>query len=192
VALAWTLIGWLTDARQEYVKTVQADQTGHLENIPPPRSPRRMLTTLGVLVVAAAVIQSGALTGGEANGGTGSTTPSAAPAPGGGGSAAPPPSGAPPPSAPAADVDVVAKGIAFVTTTWTGPAGKAFTIAYDNEDAGTPHDLALMDSSGKQVFKGEPFNGVAIKVYDVPALAAGTYKFVCTIHANMTGEATLQ
>jgi plastocyanin len=192
IALAWTLLGWLTDARQEYVKTVQAEQTGHLENIPPPRSPRRTLTVLGVLVVAAAVIQSGVFNAGEANGGTAGASPSAAPAAGGGGSAAPPASGGPPASVPPADVNVVAKGIAFVTTSWTGPAGKAFTIAFDNEDAGTPHNLALIDSTGQQVFKGEPFNGVAIKVYDVPALDAGTYKFVCTIHANMTGEATLQ
>lgn len=186
VALAWTLLGWLTDARKEYVKTVEADATGHLENIAPPRSPRRMLTILGVLVVAAAVLQSGVFTTGPANGGAGGTTPSGPPASGGEGSAAPPPSG------PAADVRVEAKGVAFVTKTWSGPAGKTFTIAFANEDPGTPHDIALIDASGTQVFKGEAFPGVDTRVYDVPALDAGTYKFVCTIHSSMTGEATLQ
>lgn len=190
VALAWTLIGWLPDAGGEYAKTVEADATGHLENIPPPRSPRRMLTVLGVLVVAAAVIQSGVFTAGPANGGTGATpsgaTPSGSGGAGGSGSAAPPPSG------PAADVQVEAKGVTFVTKSWTGPAGKPFTIAFANEDAGTPHDIALIDAGGTQVFKGDTFPGVDTRVYNVPALDAGTYKFVCTIHANMTGEATLQ
>ena len=37
------------------------------------------------------------------------------------------------------------------------------------------------------MFKGEIFNGVAVKTYDVPALAAGTYPFVCTVHPNMIG-----
>lgn len=34
-----TLVGWLIDARKEYDKTVEADRTGHLENIPAPRTP---------------------------------------------------------------------------------------------------------------------------------------------------------
>ncbi len=34
IALIVTLIGWLVDAVKEYRKTVEADQTGHLENIP--------------------------------------------------------------------------------------------------------------------------------------------------------------
>ena len=29
-------------------------------------------------------------------------------------------------------------------------------------------------------------------VYDVPSLPAGSYTFVCTIHPDMTGTATLQ
>ena len=36
------------------------------------------------------------------------------------------------------------------------------------------------------------FAGVATKVYDVPALPAGAYTFVCTIHPTMTGTATLK
>ena len=37
------------------------------------------------------------------------------------------------------------------------------------------------------VFKGEIFNGVAEKDLQVPALAAGTYQFVCSVHPNMLG-----
>ena len=43
IALVVTLVGWLVDARGEYVKTVEADSTGHLENIPPPRAPVRVV-----------------------------------------------------------------------------------------------------------------------------------------------------
>src|SRR5512140_1214843 len=52
IALVLGLVGWLPDARKEYVKTVEADQTGHLENIPEPRVPMRALTFLAILVIA--------------------------------------------------------------------------------------------------------------------------------------------
>ena len=41
IALILTLVGWLIDAVKEYRKTVEADTTGHLENIPAPRTPTR-------------------------------------------------------------------------------------------------------------------------------------------------------
>ena len=37
IALISTLVGWLIDAVKEYRKTVEADTTGHLENIPEPQ-----------------------------------------------------------------------------------------------------------------------------------------------------------
>ena len=40
IALIATLVGWLVDARKEYVKAVEADRTGHLESLPH-RGPRR-------------------------------------------------------------------------------------------------------------------------------------------------------
>jgi plastocyanin len=196
-ALVVGLIGWLFDARKEYVQTVKADQTGHLENLPAPRTPSRLFAVLAVLVVAAAVAQSGVLTTGSANGGTpGSPGPSA-------GSAAPPPSGgsggpasdapgSPPPDGGPADVTLQAKDIAFVESTWTGPAGKPFKLAFDNEDAGVPHNVAIKDASGAEVFKGDVFNGAETRVYDIPALPAGQYTYVCSVHSNMSGTATLQ
>jgi plastocyanin len=195
IALISTLIGWLFDAVAEYRQTVRADTTGHLENIPEPRSPRRLLSVLTVLIVGAAVLQSGVFVGSSANGGTGAPGASGAPSASGSpaGSGAPGGSGAPPPGAPTADVSIQAKGVAYVETTFTAPAGKPFTIAFDNEDAGTPHNIEILDASGATVFKGEIFPGVATKIYNVAALPAGSYKFLCIVHPTiMTGTATIK
>ncbi|HSH33475.1 MAG TPA: cytochrome c oxidase subunit 4, partial [Actinomycetota bacterium] len=43
ITLILTLVGWLIDAVKEYRKTVEADTTGHLENIPAPRTPKVLL-----------------------------------------------------------------------------------------------------------------------------------------------------
>jgi plastocyanin len=84
-------------------------------------------------------------------------------------------------------VNLKALGLAFDPKSLTAPAGKAFQIAFDNQDAGIPHDVAIKDGSGKEVFKGDLVTGVAQKTYEVPALQAGSYTFVCTVHPTMTG-----
>ena len=201
IALASTLIGWLVDAVHEYRRTVEADLTGHLENGAPPNAPSRLLSGLIVLLVAAVVLQSGLIGSGAANGGTAGSTPSGAPgsgaptsgAPASGGPAASGAApGAPGPGGGAAGVKITAQGIAFLEKTITAPSGKPFTIEFVNQDVGTPHDVAFNDGSGVAVWKGEVFNGVATKTYQVPALPAGTYTFFCVVHQNMTGTATLQ
>ena len=192
IALILTLIGWLTDARKEYVKTVEADETGHLEPLPNPKTPRALLGTLALMLIAAFVIQAGWLPPRAANGAAPSGAPGASGAPPASGE--PETSGGPPPSGPAADATVHAKGVAFVEPSITVPRDKPFKLAFVNEDQGTPHNVAIHEGSptGKEVFKGEVFPGVATKVYDVPALPDGTYAFVCTVHPTMTGPVTLQ
>ncbi len=74
----------------------------------------------------------------------------------------------------------------------TAPADKAFVIAFDNQDAGTPHNIQIKDSAGEVKFTGATFNGVAKQDYQVPALAAGSYPFLCTVHPTMTGTLTVQ
>lgn len=96
------------------------------------------------------------------------------------------------PAAPAASADpnapaIVAKDIKFVTAQVNVPAGKAFGLSFDNQD-GAPHNVAIYtDSSASQsVFQGEIFSG-ATRVYQVPALAPGSYFFRCDVHPDMTG-----
>ena len=199
IALITTLIGWLTDAVLDYRRVVEAETTGHIDNGPPPATPRRMFTVLVVLIVGAAVLQSGVFTTESAVGAGGPTASGSpgAPPPASGPPASGPPASGPPASgepggAVTADATVHAQGIAYVDTTFTAPAGKPFTLAFVNEDQGTPHNVELKDASGKVAYKGEIFNGVETRVYEVPALPAGTYPYVCSIHSNMTGTATLQ
>jgi plastocyanin len=112
---------------------------------------------------------------------------------------APAPSKTPPPSAEASagasdaasgNVQISASGVKFEQASVDVPAAAGFKIDFDNKDAGTPHDIVIHkgDANGEVVFKGEQFAGVKVMVYDVPALEAGAYTFVCSIHpALMSG-----
>ena len=195
LALVVSLLGWLNDARKEYVKVEQADVTGHLENLPDPRMRSTLLAVFAVLIVGAVLLQTGILPPGQAVGGA----PGESAAPGGGGapgeSAGPGGGGGEPgASMPAADVVLTAKGIAFLESSFSAPADTPFTIAFNNMDAGTPHNVAIHEESatGPEVWKGEIFNGPEIRVYDVPPIAAGAYTFICTVHPNMTGTANIE
>ena len=63
-------------------------------------------------------------------------------------------------------------------------------IHFENKDAGNVHNVAIKDASGAEVFKGDLVTGPGSADYQVPALAAGKYPFVCTVHANMQGTIT--
>jgi plastocyanin len=109
-------------------------------------------------------------------------------------SAAPGASGEPAPSGEAGQgptLVVSALNIAFEQSELSAPAGTPFKIDFENKDAGIPHNVEIKDAGGTSVFQGEIFNGVDKRVYDVPALAAGSYTFVCTVHPNMTGTLTV-
>ena len=96
----------------------------------------------------------------------------------------PPPSGsaAPTGSAAATVVQVAALNIAFDPTELSAPADQAFQIEFANNDPSIPHNVAIKDAAGAEVFNGEIFTGVETRTYDVPPLAAGTYQFVCSVH----------
>lgn len=118
---------------------------------------------------------------------SGSVEPSASP------SAPASPTPAASTSAPAGEVlEISAQNIAFDTTQEAIPADTPFQIRFVNNDQDIPHDIAIRDASGAEVFKGETFPGVDERTYDVPPLAAGEYTFVCTVHPNMTGTLTAE
>jgi plastocyanin len=192
IALVVGLLGWLADARKEYVKVEEADRTGHLENIPEPRTPSTLIAVFTVLILGAVALQTGLLPPGQASGGD-PGGPGASPAPGSTGG--PPPSpGDPGTPAPTADVTISAGAISFDQTEFRARADTPFTIAFTNNAPRTPHDIAIHEGSatGPELWRGEVFEGVQTRIYEVPALPAGTYTFICTVHPSMMGTATLE
>ena len=89
-------------------------------------------------------------------------------------------------------VELTAKNVAYTANTLDAPAATPFTIHFVNADTGVPHNVEIKDAAGTTVFKGDIITGQAEARYPVPALAAGTYTFVCTVHPNMTGTLTVQ
>lgn len=111
------------------------------------------------------------------------------------GSGSPGPSGSAAPSAAGPNVvQISALGVKFEQSTVTAPVDTPFQIQFDNKDAGTPHNVAIRtgDANGPEIFKGTVFSGVETRVYDVPALDAGAYAFVCDVHPTMIGILNVQ
>jgi plastocyanin len=187
IALVLTLVGWMSAARQEYVKTEEADETGHLENIPNPRAPKMLLSTLALLLVAAFVIQVGWIppraAGGEASPGPGQSGAPVEPGGPGEPGASPVAGGTP---------TLHAKDVQFVEKTLKAPADTAFELEFVNDDAAIPHNVEIKDGGGNVIFKGDIITGVETTRYKVPALAAGDYPFLCTVHPTMTGTLTAE
>ena len=87
----------------------------------------------------------------------------------------------------------MALNIAFDTKEIQVPGGQPFAIEFDNQDSGIPHNVAIKDGSGADVFKGEIFPGPGQKTYQVGPLTKGAvYTFACEVHPTMTGTVTVQ
>lgn len=127
---------------------------------------------------------------------SGSAGASASPSASASASASTEPSASASASAPASGggevLQIAAQNIQFDTTQEAVPAGAPFQIHFTNNDAGIPHNVAIHDASNTEIFKGEIFPGVADKTYDVQALPAGEYTFVCDVHPTMTGSLTAE
>ena len=94
--------------------------------------------------------------------------------------------------APSADaVQIAALGIEFTTDPVEVAGTQGFTIQFDNQDAGIQHDVDILDAAGTKVFDGEIIVGPSQVTYEVPALEAGEYEFICSIHPNMRGTLTV-
>jgi plastocyanin len=97
-------------------------------------------------------------------------------------------------------VQVVAQGIAFTpeTSCIQVPAGKPFTIHFDNRDAATPHNIVIFPSAADVsdpstiLFRGDLLTGVAETDYSVPTLDKGSYFFHCEVHPTMTGSVVVK
>ena len=88
-------------------------------------------------------------------------------------------------------VNIGADNLAFDTSTIMGPAGAEVTMAFDNQDDGVPHNVAVYDSPlrTEQIFVGEVITGPAETTYTFTAPPEpGTYYFQCDIHPDMNGE----
>ena len=139
---------------------------------------------------------SGAASGGPS--GAPSTAPSVAPSiapsvtPSAAGSAAP--SGGSAGLTVKAPVGAATAG--FDPTTLSAAAGAAFTLTFDNKDNTAPHNLVLFNPDGSTVtVQGDTafFSGPGQRVYQVPALTAGDYKYQCQVHpTTMIGTLTVK
>ena len=187
VFLVYTLMGWLVDFTAEYRKVVEADHTGHLENIPARKLPIRTLQVFAVLFALVALNQAGILPPAGAT----AAGPGASGAPGASAGA----SGAPAAGGPPGSIPLDAKNFAFDTQTLTTAAGKPFTISFTNSDpAGTPHDVELRAKDGTVLQKQSPTSGGNSTAYQYTALQPGEYTYICSIHPipAMTGTLTVK
>jgi plastocyanin len=91
-------------------------------------------------------------------------------------------------SASGPQLSIAAQGIAFSTDCLAAPADTAFTIAFDNEDAGVPHNVHIYSEDptknpdAESLFSGDLVTGPDTVTYQVNALPAGTYFFHCDVH----------
>lgn len=123
--------------------------------------------------------------------------PSATPFPdcwsGNAGGGTPAPAASLPPDA--TILDLVAKTITYDVKELTAPAGKAFGIDFKQEDSGVGgHNVEIRDSGGQTLFKGQVLTDPGETTYTIPALKAGTYTYICSIHPipQMTGTLTVK
>lgn len=165
----------------------------------------RPIRPAALLLVAAAAFLLAACSS-EEPGWTYAPEPSATPVPSGAPSGEP--SGAPGSPAPSGQasgaptdgpgdgevIQISAQAVQFDQDTLTVPADAPFQIEFANNDAGVQHNVALHEGSptGPEAWRGDIFAGVETRVYEVPPLPAGEYGFICTVHPQMTGTATLR
>ena len=169
--LAAVLLGWLADARGEYTKTVEADSTGHMENLPDPGYPKRMLGTFTIITVLAVLLTAGVLPPRDPEPVAVEETPG--------------------PSGPS----IIAKGVKYDKHALEVPAGAPFTIAFRNEDpAGVHHDVDLRSESGDVLVDHAVIDGGETADYAFDAQPAGTYILICSVHpfADMTATLTVK
>jgi plastocyanin len=92
-------------------------------------------------------------------------------------------------------VQLVAADVRWIPTTLTAPAGKIWHVKIENKD-GPPehHNFAVRSgkSFAEQIYQSPNFV-MGTFTFDIPALPAGSYLFICTVHTDvMTGTLTIR
>jgi hypothetical protein len=173
-------LGWLRDARREYVAVEDADRTGHLDMGGAPAWPKATFAALAIIVGLAVVVSSGILSGSGGDEAAPSGGPAASGDAGGYGRRR---FGGPDHWRPRCRGGRGGdRGGSPISKEISVPADGA-TIAFDNRDAGCPHDIVIKDAAGTTLFQGARTDGPVVVVYDVPALPAGR-TFVCSFHEH--------
>jgi len=87
-------------------------------------------------------------------------------------------------------VEIAANNTQFDIDSFDVPADTAFCIAFENQED-IPHNVAIYDG-GEALFQGDILNTAGSVVYEVPALPAGEYRFICDVHPQaMVGDVTV-
>lgn len=87
-------------------------------------------------------------------------------------------------------VEIAANNLEFDIDSFEVPADTEFCIQFDNQES-VPHNVAILDGS-EVLFSGEILNTEGSVTYQVPALPAGEYEFICEVHpTTMVGDVTV-
>jgi plastocyanin len=83
-------------------------------------------------------------------------------------------------------LDVVAVNTTFDPTCMVAPAGEPFTVTFENQDDGIPHNWEFMPEPGGEVIaQTEPKPGTYTDTLDVEPQDAGSYYFQCVVHPDV-------
>jgi len=86
-------------------------------------------------------------------------------------------------------IEIKANNTQFDIGEFEVPADTDFCIAFENQE-NIPHNVAIYDG-GEALFTGEFLNEAGEITYNVPALPAGAYRFLCDAHPQaMVGDVT--
>ncbi len=168
--------GWLRDALKEYDST---EEVGHAvpETRDPEKAwPKRLVPIFAGVIAISFLIALAPLGLSYIN------------------SLTPPSAGPTAVAVPAVPEISASTAVSFDTTTLIVPAGRPFELVFDNKQAGVPHNVRIDDSPAQTtiIFNGERITGPDTITYDVPAITAGTYYFLCEVHPNMNGTLVAQ
>ena len=92
---------------------------------------------------------------------------------------------------PGGQIAIVADQLKFNVKDLQVPAGKPFTITFENKET-VPHNVAIYTNAQltTPLFQGEIFSGPKTVTYNVTPIPAGQHYFVCNVHPNMNGTVT--